>query len=244
MVCRGATGALLALLTLLLPAAAHAQALEVAPVVVDMPAGQSTATLSVVNRGGTPTVVQARAFAWDQAGADDRLTSTGGLAISPPISKIEAGATQLIRIAVRERGGEAEQPYRILLDELPPPAEPGAVRVALRISMPVFVQPPRPGKAELDWAVRPGVGGQPELVARNRGKRRTRLVDMKLALPGGRNATVEPNTNPYVLPGAERRWRLTAPAAAFTGVSSVQLAAETDAGALSETVGVELGRRP
>jgi Pili and flagellar-assembly chaperone, PapD N-terminal domain len=96
-------------------------------------AGPDGASLTVKNEADAETSLQVRAFAWSQSTlGDERLEPTTELMASPPICTITAGASQGVRLVWPPQGGEAS--YRILLDQIPPPAAPGTVRIALRLS--------------------------------------------------------------------------------------------------------------
>jgi fimbrial chaperone protein len=196
------------LLGVLAAGGAHAQSLEVAPVRIEMAPGQMTTTILVTNRGKESTGVQARVFAWKQSGNDDQLTATKDVLISPPIAELQAGQTQLIRILRRKPAAATEATYRILIDQIPPAAAPTAngVRIALRLSLPIFVAPAQRAEQNLEWRVVSADGIEAELVARNRGARHVRVSDLSLSGPTGVALTA--SGSPYVLPGAERRWRL------------------------------------
>ena len=64
------------LIVLLSGGVAGAQALKVIPVNVQMPPGQRTATLTVINEGSTETAIQVRAYAWNQPDGNDQLTTS------------------------------------------------------------------------------------------------------------------------------------------------------------------------
>lgn len=224
-------GIALALGIAMAPAPAHAQELEVAPITLELQPGEMATTLQVTNRGSAPVVLQARAFTWDQQGGVDNLRPTDTLMISPPISQLEAGAQQVLRLILRRPATSNEQAYRVLLDELPPPVGGTAIRLALRLSIPVFAESGQRSPARLDLSLANGAAG-PELVATNTGGSRARLIDPVLS-GGGRQVKVEPNLNPYVLPGATRRWHVLGPLAPD---GQMHLQALTDAGPISHTL--------
>src|ERR1035441_3937596 len=118
--------------------AAGAQALAVLPVNILVQPGQKAATLTVTNQGTTETAIQIRAFAWNQPDGADQLTTSDAVVVSPPLASIAAGATQVIRIILRQSPQSSEDTYRILVDQIPPKAEPGVVHIVLRMSIPIF----------------------------------------------------------------------------------------------------------
>ena len=140
---------LLAIALSLQGSAASGQALSVMPVHVQLATGQKATTLSVTNAGSIETSIQIRAYAWAQPEGQDELAATDVLVVSPPIATIAPGATQTIRLVLRRSPEARESTYRILLDQIPPLAEQGTVRVVLRLSIPVFAQPKTPSISHL-----------------------------------------------------------------------------------------------
>ena len=182
------------------------QGLTVIPISFEMAPGQLTAVLTVENQTGRETDFQVRPYAWDQAGGDDRLTPTDALVASPPLGRIPVGAKQVVRLVLRQPAQGREASYRILLDQVPPPPEPGVVTFALRLSIPVFVEPSAREAAHVSWSIQ-SEGGAWYLVAVNSGARHDVFRNMALTADG-RAVALEPNVTPYVLPGATRRWRI------------------------------------
>jgi len=228
---RHAAAALVA--SLLCAAPARAASLEVSPVVIEAPPGQSTATLRVTNAGTSTTQVQVRGFAWSQTAAGDELAPTSELLLSPPIFAVPPGQTQVVRLLLRPRGGaEKERAFRLLIDEIPSPAA-GVVNVTLRISVPAFVAAQGSAAPDLHWRTE-GQGPALQLVLANTGRRRARVNELLAGLPSGQRLTPKLlETNPYVLPGGERRWTLGALARPLSSGAALQLSGKTDVGALN-----------
>lgn len=180
-------------------AAATAQSLEIAPITVDLPAGRLSSTIRITNRGTTPTTVQIRSFAWSQPVGGEQLDPTREMVVSPPFSTLAAGDTQTVRIVLRKAALEREASYRLLVDQLPATADAGSIRVALRISLPVFAAAAGAARARLTWKL---VGADPvkrTLVIRNDGTRRAKISALNLP----QAATVPGFTFRYVLAGSE-----------------------------------------
>ena len=152
--------------------ASPARPIEVAPITVEIPAGQKTATLKLSNRNAEKATIQVRIFAWDQAGGGDRLTATTEMRTSPPFVTLPAGETQLVRVLLANSPTDKEASYRILIDEIPPPNTPGNIKLLLRISLPVFAAPKGRVAAAVTWrAVQTEKDGL-QLIGTNRGTRR------------------------------------------------------------------------
>lgn len=193
----------------LLPAGpTKAATLEVSPILIDAPAGQSTTTLRVTNRGASGATIQVRGFQWSQTSAGDDLAPTDELLASPPIFTLPTGETQVIRLLFRPRAGQdQERAFRLLIDEIAE-ARPGAVNMALRISVPAFVAAQANAAPELRWRAEQQGGGS-YLVLTNAGRKRTRISALAVAGPGGQPVALKLlGANPYALPGGERRWAL------------------------------------
>lgn len=216
---------------------ARAQALTVLPVIIDMTPGQMAAVLTVVDAGNIQTSFQVRPFAWAQTGNSDALRPSKTLLVSPPLGTIQPGARQIIRLVLRRPPVGREATYRILLDQIPPPAAPGTVRIALRLSIPVFAEPATRAAPNLAWRVETA-GGQLELTAVNTGNRHETLRDIVLRTKSGAPVPVERGASPYVLAGATRSWRIGAQHPPLASGEMLTLTAGGDSGAINRLVPV------
>jgi len=230
---RSAIGIVSAVALCLLTRSAWAQALTVMPVVIQLQPGQLAATLTVAS-DARETSFQVRAFAWSQDGNADRLDPTNDVVLSPPLGVIPANGTQIIRLVLRRPPQNREAVYRILLDQIPPPSEPGTVRMALRLSLPVFFEPATRVAPHIEWHVeRDGAGVW--LVAVNDGTRHERLRDMALTA-GTVTFKLEGDSSPYLLAGVTRRFRLSNGDALPETGADLRLTAQSDAGKIDVLV--------
>jgi fimbrial chaperone protein len=195
------------LAVLVFPDTAHGQTIGISPVGVTLPAGQATTTVQVTNRGTEPAAIQVRWFAWSQTSGEDNLVATSELLVSPPLAKIPPGGSQTVRILLKTPARGKESAYRILFDQIPLASVAGGVRVALRISIPVFATPAVPVKSELVWSGRVDPSGAAELIVVNRGLRHARLNQIRVAGGAGALAINGP-ANLYLLPGSEHHLKL------------------------------------
>src|ERR1700758_1330809 len=139
------------------PEEAAASALSVAPIRVELNAATHTAVLTVRNQEDSPVVVQARPAAWSQREGEDQLADTHDLLVTPPIFTVPPRGQQVLRIALlREPDAARELDSRLVLTEVPQAAAPETtgLRVALRITLPVFVAAQRRADADLVWSHR------------------------------------------------------------------------------------------
>ena len=220
-------------LTLLAPAMAQAAQWNVDPVRVELSEQQQTAAIIVRNESDQPSSIQIQAVVWSQLDGLDVYTPTRDLLVSPPIATIPPNSDQVVRVALR-RGADAtrELAYRINLQELPVQAEPGfaGVQVALRIGLPVFVQPQRgDAAAKMVWSVARAGGDQLRVALRNDGNAHVQISDFSLYAPGNAQAITGESGSSYVLAGQAHEWLLKTGAVQAGDARRVRLKAYTDA---------------
>ena len=187
--------------------AARAQQLSVQPVNVFLGPGQRATSLSVTNTGTKETGFQVRTFDWNQKGDDDQLTASQIVVASPPLVTIGPGATQVVRLILRQPPTDREATYRILLDQLPPPPEAGVVHVVLRMSIPIFAMPQKHAAPHIQFHVERTSDGV-DLVGVNDGSSHEALRDIVLATTDGRQLKAAANGSPYILAGSTRHWHI------------------------------------
>jgi fimbrial chaperone protein len=192
-------------------------------------------SLTVTNEGKSETAIQIRAFEWNQKGNDDQLTPTNVVVLSPPIARLGAGATQVVRIILRQSAENREATYRILVDQIPPPAEPGVVHMVLRMSIPIFVQPTIRSFPDVQFHLERSAG-QIYLVGVNAGNLHESIRDILLKTSDGRTLKEDSNSSPYILAGATRRWHIAAQDSLPLSSETMQLTAHANAGAIEEQV--------
>lgn len=222
-------------LLLLTSPGAIGQALSVLPVNVFISPGQKATSLAVTNQGSTETAIQIRPYAWSQKDNDDPLDATSDVVLSPPIVRIAPGATQVVRLILRQSPENREATYRILIDQIPPPSEPGTVHLVLRLSIPIFVKPPIRAFPDVQFHLERDAG-QIYLVAFNGGLIHEVIRNIELTTSDGRKLKPNASASPYVLAGATRRWQIAAQDSLPSTSETLQLTAHSDAGAIDQQV--------
>jgi fimbrial chaperone protein len=212
------------------------QGLTIVPVTIELLPGQRTTVLTIENHTDHETDFQVRPFAWGQPGGEEQLTPTDALLVSPPLGRIAVGAGQVVRLVLRRSPDAQEAPYRILLDQVPPPPEPGRIGFALRLSIPVFAEPAMHVAPHVRWSV-VSQGGAAYLEAVNSGGRHEVVRDMTLTAADGRRLALEANISPYILAGATRRWRIINPSVGPLR-EPLRLTAHADTGEIDQAVSV------
>ncbi|OYV74740.1 MAG: hypothetical protein B7Z66_15440 [Chromatiales bacterium 21-64-14] len=192
--------------------AAVADSLEVSPINLHLGAN-NTGILNTVNRGDKSIVAQVEAFHWQQSDGKDVLTPSTTLQVSPPIIRLGPGKKQIVRIRVTAKPtGPRERAYRLVVSELPNPAEQakGRVRVLLQFRLPVFVGGAQTTPRLLAWTATTS-GSNLVLRVSNRGDRHVKLAGLHVVAPDGHDTTIEPASFYYVLPGATHEWTVSEP---------------------------------
>lgn len=208
---------------MLTPAGATAADLQVSPVRLVLDPQQSTAVMTLTNRGVTDSLLQLSVMSWTQGPSGDSLTPTRDILANPGVFLLKAGEQQIARFALRVTPDARERSYRIVLQEVPRQRVENGLATVLRLLVPVFVPPANP-TASLEWSAR-AVSGGVEIRALNTGTVHVQIKAVKLS--GDRVTPVSTMSNIYVLPGSTGTVRVPVTAAVKAG-AVLQLVAETD----------------
>lgn len=194
------------------------------PVRLTLPAARPVGMMEIANPG-RPAALQLRAFRWTQADGEDVLAPTDDLIVNPPMFLLESGGRQLVRVGLRRAAADGrELAYRLLIDQIPEPPQPGAARLSLpiRLSAPVFVADPGADMPAVRWRL-DLAADPPRAVAVNGGPRHIRLDSVEWR----RGDSVRRQPGPiYLLPGSERPFPLDAALLPLPG-SPLQVSAMT-----------------
>jgi fimbrial chaperone protein len=155
--------------------------------------------------------------------------------LSPPLARIAPGTNQVVRIILRQTPETREATYRILIDQIPPPAEPGVVHMVLRLSIPIFAKPTIRAFPDVQFHLE-RAAGQLYLVAMNAGILHEAIRDIVLSTSDGRKLKAESGASPYILAGATRRWRIAPQDSVPLQGDTLQLTAKADAGPIDQQV--------
>ena len=219
------------LVMLLAPLWARAASFQVNPIRVTLSAEQATGVLRVTNVSATPTVVQLAIVAWSQKNNADVYTPSRALLATPPIFTVSPGSQQVVRIGMRTAPGTKQEGcYRLFLSEVPPAPRPGfrGVQIALRVGIPVFVEPAAATAPALQWSARRLSASKLAITAFNSGTAHAEILKLLVA-EKGRRVPLLREFGGYVLPGAQHSWiiKLAAP---LTANVPLDITADTDRG--------------
>ena len=224
---------LLGLLAGLLPLAAGAASLDVDPIRVTFTTDNSITVMTLANAGDDPATVQLEPVAWSQdSKGEDVYTPTHDLLATPPIFTVAPHQKQIIRLGLRAKPDpKQERSYRLYLQELPGPQQLKGLGVvmALRIGVPVFVEPVVPAKAELKWSAARVSDKELDLSVTNTSGLHVQIK--QVTLNGAGNLSIPVQQAAYVLPGKGRTWALKLDKAPAQG-TALEVHGDTDAGPL------------
>ncbi len=191
---------------------ARAAGWEIDPVRIELSPEKQTAALTVKNSSDQATSIQIQAVTWTQIEGKDIYLPTKELLVSPPIFTIAANSEQIIRVALRREADTTnELTYRISLQELPPQQKPGfmGVKVALRVSLPVFVQTQNGLAApKMAWNVLQLPESQLKATVSNSGNAHIQISDFSFYIPGNDKPVASESGSIYVLAGQKHEWML------------------------------------
>lgn len=188
-------------------AQAAAGTLQVNPVLVEIGANRRTGLVTLRNAEQQPITIRAYALDWSQATGEDVYTENRtDLILSPPVFTIPPGGTQNLRVGQR-RPTPAPRAYRLMIEEVPEARIAGAVQVAIRLNLPLYVNLPPDPVTKLVWSASRSADGRYVVRAVNRGKGYVRLDPAAARVATGLAIGEDLNLG-TVLPGATRRWTL------------------------------------
>ena len=143
---------------------------------------------------------------------EEQLDETRELLVTPPVLQIPANSEQVVRVALRRDPDPArELSYRVIFEEVPQAAPDNAVglRVALRLSVPIFVAPAHgDSSADLAWEAHWLAEGKLEVAASNHGTGHLQVSGFDVQMEGVKDP-LRAITAKYVLPGSRMTWTLT-----------------------------------
>jgi fimbrial chaperone protein len=134
------------------------------------------------------------------------------------VLQIPPNGQQIIRVALRRDPDPTQElTYRVIFEEVPQaaPKEFSGLRVALHLSVPIFVAPEqRKANPQVAWQSRWLPNGQVEVAAINSGTGHLQVTDFEAQFPGSL-MPLRGVASKYVLPGSRMSWVLTPPADAM-----------------------------
>lgn len=207
------------LLAICMPPAAWAGAFTVTPVRIYMSVRDRAVAVTVTNDGDAEVVIQADINTWKQLpDGTDQLELTDDLILSPPIIKLAPKARQVVRLArLAPPDVSRQSTYRLILREVPeaaPPKQNVQISIALALSMPVFITPPK--AARMVSCNIAGIEAKTVGVrCSNTGTAYSQVRDIEILRGDKKIAAFSGGT--YILPGASKTMAASTEAAVSSG---------------------------
>jgi fimbrial chaperone protein len=194
--------------------AAHASSFNISPIRAELSGAHRTEVLTLRNAEDAPVVVEVQVVQWSQEHGEEQLQDTRDVLVTPPVMQIAGNSEQIVRVALRRDADVSrELTYRVIFQEVPQaaPADFTGLRVALRLSVPLFVAPAQAhAKSDMAWEAHWLQDGDLEVAATNRGSGHLQVIDFDVDLAGA-GVSLHGNTAKYVLPGSRMVWTLKPP---------------------------------
>jgi len=196
--------AVLFLFTASLPALAAS--FSVTPVRIYMKAQDRAVAVTITNESEMPVVLQADLYTWSQKpDGSDELALTEDLVLSPPIIKLGPKARQVVRLARLKPADAGRQlTYRMIMREIPEATAPKdniQVRIALALSMPVFITP-APARRAMACEASRGEGQMLNVGCANNGSAYAQVREV--LVKQGERVLGRYEGGDYILPGSRK----------------------------------------
>lgn len=207
---------------------ANAAGLQVSPVSLSLTPSQNADGLWLSNTGESVVHAQVRVYHWAQEGDEEKLTSSRGLVISPPMLQLAPGDKQLIRVirvgAPPSGAGAVEDSYRVVVDELPiENKNQKGLQFVLHYSIPVFIEPTAATTApQLRWSLQRNSDHATVEIA-NSGTGHAQIANMTFVDANGHRTELAAGLVGYVLPHATVHWALKPPVTMFSNGGNLEV---------------------
>ena len=219
--------------------AATAGELAISPLRVDFDPEARMSVVQLTNTGPEKLAMQVQPVAWSQDfTGQDRYDPTREVVAFPPIFSIEPGETQMVRIGAQNVSDQdMERSYRLFFTEIPAPmaeGQPSALRMRLRISIPVFDAPVSGLNPEIEMDEAWFEEGLLKVRLRNTGNTHLRAQSMQIMAPTGMSSV---GLGRYFLPGSTHEVEVDLKDTA--SVSAIQLTTDLLGESLFEAEGLQ-----
>ena len=202
-------------------AAPGGASLSVAPLRTEIDSGAAGATVYLSNTSSREIAVQSRLFAWNQASGSDAYEPTSDLILSPSISMIPPGETQIVRLLRKAGSSPREKRYTLVVDQLPDPksVQSGQAATRIRFTLPVFVDRDTTSAPSLAWRLK-----DDRLELANTGGATARIAGVAVKTLGGKDVELGENTLRYVHGSSTIAW----PIGGGCSLGAVKIVAQID----------------
>jgi len=182
--------------------------LRVEPILLEMNAPAAAGALTLRNDDDDEVTVQTRVLRWSQSGGKESLEPTTDVVASPPAAKLAAHTDYVVRVVrVSKRPVEAEESYRVIVDQLPNTRRKliRSINLLIRQSIPVFFRGREFSKPNASWSV--SIQAKKLVVAvTNTGDERLRIASLRLQDSAGTTISFGNGLIGYALGRSTMSW--------------------------------------
>ena len=222
---------------------ANAGGLQVSPVTLSLTQAERAGIFTISNNSERPMNAQARVFKWTQTAEDEYvLEPTNDLLVSPPIMQLSPGVPQELRVIRTQAAGNAEQQYRLIIDQLPTAAAASVaatelqknssakrgVSILIRHNIPVFLNSTDRPVVQLQWRAEAAGKDKTRISMLNTSARRAQIARIWLE-KGDKTTELSAGLTGYALPGSTLMRELNIPLAQIQATGAVLKARINDA---------------
>jgi fimbrial chaperone protein len=217
-------------LCMLMPAASVAGLFSISPIRLDLDRQNKTDSITIGNDETERKIeMQAKLVEWTQdAKGNDVYVESDDLVFFPRIFAVDKQDQRVVRVGLKVPAAATEKSYRLFIEELPPPPDPGKkgaqILFVLRFGVPIFV---RPDKEQLAGAIE-GLEAAPTaatVVIRNSGNQNFQIQSLSLKSEAGYEKEI---VGGYVLAGATKHVAAPFPPELCRKLGKLQIVMKTD----------------
>lgn len=216
-------------LCLLMPAASMAGLFSISPIRLDLDRQSKTDSITVSNdETGRKIEMQAKLVEWTQDDkGNDVYVESNDLVFFPRIFSVDKQDQRVIRVGFKVPAAATEKSYRLFIEELAPPPDPGKkgaqILFVLRFGVPVFVRPDKEQFAGTIESVAAAPTGA-TVVVKNTGNQNFQIQSLSVKSAGYEKEIV----GGYVLAGATKHITAAIPADICRKLGKLQIVMKTD----------------
>ncbi len=217
-------------LCMLIPAASIAGLFSISPIRLDLDRQNKTDSITISNDETDRKIeMQAKLAEWTQdAKGNDVYVDSNDLVFFPRIFAVDKQDQRVVRVGLKVPAGATEKSYRLFIEELPPPPDPGKkgaqILFVLRFGVPIFV---RPDKEQFAGTIE-GLEAGPAtatVVVKNSGNQNFQIQSLSVKSQAGYEKEI---VGGYVLAGATKHIAAQFPADLCKKLGKLQIVMKTD----------------
>lgn len=186
--------------------------LSISPTRVDLNAREPVATLSLMNDGVEPLILQLHATKWTQKEGKNITTASDDMLITPQIFSLKPKESQLVRLGIEDLNliASVDKAYRLIIQEVKPPVRTNTngIRFVLNISVPVIINANSPRVDAIEWSFKKNKSSELSIQAENKGNKVIFINQMTILSTHDDFVIPTFSTFNYLLPGSKTIWKL------------------------------------